>query len=458
MVQNVSFLRLISVPKKRLTRLPFYSILYALLYIHEAKETVCCKDMKTMRFVCVDTISDAIAELKRIGVDDYSLNVMAPKAIGRTIKVENLTSPAANILKQEMLSLGGDAAVARDVITGGAKTSDVLLIGTLKQLKDLARKITRQPFGLSKVSEQLTDMLHRAETPPPFELPCREYTLKLGARTHIMGILNVTPDSFSDGGQFNTVDRALDRARNMVDEGADIIDVGGESTRPGSDPTPLDEELARTLPVVERLVSELNVPISVDTYRSPVAAKLLEAGAHLVNDISSLRFDPEMGSVLSHYNVPVILMHMKGRPKDMQHKPIYEDLISEISTFLQERAEKALLAGVRRDHIIVDPGIGFGKTVEHNLEILKRQREIASLGFPVLIGVSRKSFIGNILDLPVDDRLEGSLAAVAVSILHGAHILRVHDVKPSVRVARLIDAIIRSNNGWHLKASGVKEM
>ena len=142
----------------------------------------------------------------------------------------------------------------------------------------------------------------------------------------------------------------------------------------------------------------------------------------------------------------------------MQHKPTYMDLISEISTFLQERAEKALLDGVRRDHIIVDPGIGFGKTVEHNLEILKRQREIASLGYPVLIGVSRKSFIGNILDLPVDDRLEGSLAAVAVSILHGAHILRVHDVKPSVRVARLVDAVVRSNNGWHLKASGVKEL
>jgi dihydropteroate synthase len=404
--------------------------------------------MKTMRLVYVETLSEAIAELTRIGVDEYSLDVMAPKAIGRTIKVENVTSPAANILKQEMLSLGGDAAVARGVITGSVDTTDVLLIGTLKQLKGLVHKITRQPFGLSKVAERLIDVVHRIETPPAYELSCREYTLHLGARTHIMGVLNVTPDSFSDGGQFNEIERAVERAQQMVDEGADIIDVGGESTRPGSAPISPDQELRRSVPVVEHLVKSLNVPISVDTYRSSVAATLLEAGAHMVNDISGLRFDPEMGKIVSRYNVPIILMHMKGRPKDMQKDPSYDDLLTEIVSFLLESAEGALSAGIHRDRILIDPGIGFGKTVTHNLEILKRLREFSSLGYPVLIGASRKSFIGHILDVPVDDRVEGSLAAVAVSILNGAHILRVHDVKPSVRVARLVDAVVRSNNGW----------
>ena len=408
------------------------------------------KVIERMRLISVDSISDAVVELRRIGVDHYGVDVMAPKALGRTIKLESVSTPAANILKQEMLSLGGDAAVARDVITGKVEASDVLLIGTLKQYKELTNKISRQPFGLSKIAQELNDMLRSIETPSQYKLTCKEYTLDLGARTQIMGVLNVTPDSFSDGGQFYQFERAVDRARHMVEEGADIIDIGGESTRPGSDAISPDKELGRILPVVERLVKELDVPISVDTYRSTVAARLLEVGAHMVNDISGLNCDPEMGNVVRQYDVPLILMHMKGRPKDMQVNPHYDDLISEIFSSLRKSVNTALQAGVRSENIIIDPGIGFGKTVEHNLEILKRLREFSSMGYPVLVGASRKSFIGKILDLPVEERLEGSLAAVAVSILHGAHILRVHDVRPTVRMARLVDAIMRAHNGSNI--------
>lgn len=405
------------------------------------------KAVERMRLICVETISEAVAELRGIGADEDSIGVMAPKALGRTIKLEKISSPAANILKQEMLSLGGDAAVAREVITGKAEASDVLLMGTLKQFKGLVGKISRQHFGLSRMAQGLNGILEVVETPPHYRLECRGHTFDLGARTHIMGVLNVTPDSFSDGGYFYSFDQAVDRARQMVEEGADIIDVGGESSRPGSEPMAVEEELERVLPVVERLVEELSVPVSVDTVKSQVAERALEVGAHMVNDISGLKYDPEMGSVVSSYDVPLILMHIKGRPKDMQANPVYEDLLSEIFSSLQESARRALQAGVRQESIVIDPGIGFGKTVEHNLEILKRLREFTSMGYSLLVGTSRKSFIGKVLDLPVDDRLEGSLAAVAVSILNGAHILRVHDVKPTVRAARLVDAIMRSHNG-----------
>lgn len=427
----------------------FYSILLPLC-VHHKKGMYIMESIESMRLICVDTVAEAVTELKRIGVDDYSLDIMAPKALGRSIKLEKISSPAANILKQEMLSLGGDAAVARDVITGRVKSSDVLLMGTLKHFKGLVDKISRQPFGLTGIAQELQDILNNIETPSSFSLTCRNHTLDLGTRTHIMGVLNVTPDSFSDGGQFYETNRAVDRATLMVEEGADIIDVGGESTRPGSEPISPEQELDRTLPVVEKLIQELNVPISVDTNRSQVAAALLGAGAHMVNDISGLNFDPEMGTVASRYDASLIVMHIKGRPRDMQLNPEYDDLLSDIYTSLKRSVEKALQAGVGADKIVIDPGIGFGKTVAHNLEILKRLREFSSMGYPLLIGASRKSFIGKILNVPVDDRLEGSLAAVAVSIMNGANILRVHDVKPTVRVARLVDAVLRANNGSHL--------
>lgn len=274
-----------------------------------------------------------------------------------------------------------------------------------------------------------------------FILEWKRYRLELSKRTHIMGILNVTPDSFSDGGLYINTDRAVERAFEIEKEGADIIDIGGESTRPGALPISVDEELSRVIPVIEKIQNRLKIPISIDTYKAKVAREAIEAGASIINDISGLRFDPEMARVAAEYNVPVVIMHIKGTPRDMQINPVYQDLIGEISDFLKEGISIALGAGVDEKKIIIDPGIGFGKTFEHNLEIINRLYEFRSLGMPILFGPSRKSFIGKILDLPPGDRLEGTASAVAIGIMNGANVVRVHDVLPMVRVARVADAI-----------------
>lgn len=252
----------------------------------------------------------------------------------------------------------------------------------------------------------------------------------------------MTEDSFSDGGLYFDKSAAIKRAIQLVEEGADIIDIGGESTRPGSEPVHEEEELRRTIPVIEALVKEISVPISIDTYKSRIANRALEAGASMVNDISGLRFDPKITEVIAHHKVPVVIMHIKGTPKDMQQSPEYTALIPEIMEYLREGIRIAERSGITEDKIIVDPGIGFGKTFEHNLDIIHNLRTFTSLGKPVLIGPSRKAFIGKILgDLPPTDRREGTAAAVAISIFNGANIVRVHDIKEMVRVAKVADAI-----------------
>lgn len=274
-----------------------------------------------------------------------------------------------------------------------------------------------------------------------FILKWSSYRLDLTRRTHIMGILNVTPDSFSDGGLYLDTDKAVERSFEIEKEGADMIDIGGESTRPGALPLSPEEELSRVVPVIEKLKSRLRIPISIDTFKAEVAREAIKAGASIINDISGLRFDPEMVTVAAEYDVPVVIMHIKGTPRDMQINPVYQDLIGEIRHFLEEGISIAQKAGVDDDMIIIDPGIGFGKTFEHNLEIINRLDEFRSLGMPILLGPSRKSFIGKILDLPPGDRLEGTAAAVAIGIMKGANIVRVHDVSSIVRVARVVDAI-----------------
>ncbi len=266
--------------------------------------------------------------------------------------------------------------------------------------------------------------------------------MDFSSRTHIMGALNVTPDSFSDGGKFFRLEDAIRQGMKMAEEGADIIDVGGESTRPGSDPVPLEEELSRVIPVIESLSQKTDVPISIDTYKAEVAKQALDAGAQMINDISALRFDPEMKQVASEFKVPINLMHIKGTPKNMQKNPWYEDVIGEITEYLKQSVQIAQKAGIEKEKITIDPGIGFGKRLEDNLNILKNLKKLSILGCPILIGCSRKSFIGKILDVPVEERLEGSLAALAVAIMNGANIVRVHDVKESRRVAMLVDAVI----------------
>lgn len=269
------------------------------------------------------------------------------------------------------------------------------------------------------------------------------HRLIFGERTLIMGILNVTPDSFSDGGQFFDLGKAVAHAMGMVREGADIIDVGGESTRPGSEGISDEEELRRVIPVIKELVDSVDVPISIDTCKSKVAEEAMKAGASILNDISALRSDPNMVNVAKEHDVPLILMHMQGTPKSMQKNPKYEDVMGEIISFLKERVGVAVRSGIDRDKIIVDPGIGFGKSIQHNYEIIRRLSELEELNLPIMIGTSRKSFIGFTLDLPVEDRLEGTLATVAATIINGADIIRVHDVKECKRAARMIDAVYR---------------
>jgi dihydropteroate synthase len=267
-------------------------------------------------------------------------------------------------------------------------------------------------------------------------LKCRDKTLEIGKRTYIMGILNMTPDSFSDGGKYNTLEKGIERALQMIEEGADIIDVGGESTRPGYTPVDEEEEIRRVIPVIERLSKISDVIISVDTMKANVALRALEAGAHIVNDVWGLQRDPKMAEVVAKYKAGVVMMHNSNVAE-------YDDVVKSVIDFLKKSIEIAEKAGIERNQMIVDPGIGFGKTLEHNLEVMNRLEELKVLGLPVLLGTSRKSMIGKVLNVDVEDRLEGTAATVAVGIVKGVDIIRVHDVKEMSRVAKMTDAMVR---------------
>jgi dihydropteroate synthase len=261
-----------------------------------------------------------------------------------------------------------------------------------------------------------------------------------------MGILNVTPDSFSDGGRYLDVQQAVTHAETMVAEGATLIDIGGESSRPGASPVSVNDELARVVPVIRGLVDTVDVLISVDTFKAEVAQHALEAGAHIVNDITALCGDPAMGTVVAEMEAGVVLMHMKGTPRTMQQAPQYDNVVNEIRLWLKKKVQNAEAQGIAAERIIIDPGIGFGKTTEHNLEILKRLSEFRELNKPLLVGTSRKSFIGNVLGVPITERVEGTAATVCWAVAHGADIVRVHDVKANVRAAQMTDALYRSIN------------
>jgi len=276
-----------------------------------------------------------------------------------------------------------------------------------------------------------------------FVLSWLDHVLDLDLKTCVMGVLNVTPDSFSDGGQYLESNTAVERGITMAREGADIIDVGGESTRPYSRKITVSEELDRVVPVIEGLRKKLTIPISIDTCKGKVAQEALKAGASMINDISALRFDPDMASIASEAGVPVILMHMKGMPEDMQKNPTYGDLIPEIFDFLEDAIERSVSAGIKRDLIIVDPGIGFGKTFDHNLKIIKELSRFEALERPVLLGTSNKAFIGHILGKEVYERDTGTMATIAYGVINGAHIVRVHNVRKAVETVRIVEAIRR---------------
>ena len=260
-----------------------------------------------------------------------------------------------------------------------------------------------------------------------------------------MGVLNVTPDSFSDGGLYLQSEKAIEHGLAMARDGADIIDVGGESARPYSEKISISEEIDRVIPVIQALSSELQIPISIDTHRAEVARHALRAGASIINDISAFRFDPNIITIASEAGVPVILMHMKGTPANMQDNPTYENLIPEILDFLKSAMGRGIRGGIRKEMIIVDPGIGFGKTFDHNLEIIKNLNEFSTLERPILLGTSRKAFIGHLLGKEVQERDTGTMATVAIGVMNGAHIVRVHNVKATLKTVRIVDAIKRGS-------------
>jgi dihydropteroate synthase len=350
----------------------------------------------------------------------------------RLLVVDGLEPDQARRAAELVEDSGGDAVRDGDrLIWSATPKAQAILLDRLNQEPMLAAFTGAVSHALARWNE------------PAHDLPLPDgRMLTLSQRVHVMGIVNVTPDSFSDGGRFLDPAQAIDHGLRLAHDGADILDVGGESTRPGAGHVSEEDEAERIVPVVEALAAKTNVPVSIDTTKAKVARAALDAGAQIVNDVSAGRFEPHILGVAAARHAPVVLMHMLGDPRSMQADPRYEDVVGEIAGFLAERVEAAVADGVSRDRIVVDPGFGFGKTAEHNLVLLRRLREFRCLGYPILAGTSRKTFIGKALGgLPVDERLEGTAATVAMAALNGASIIRVHDVREMARVVRMVEAV-----------------
>ena len=392
-----------------------------------------------LRWIEFANQTEAQQALIKIGSSEAGIKLMAGKALGRGIKLEKVPTRVANILKQEMLAADGDAAVHRDVVVNKIEESDILLLGTIRQIEHVANKLFAQPFGLKELGKAIKQLLQTLEPSKQRLLACRGKELKLGERTLVMGILNLTPDSFSDGGKFIDIEDAIRQAERLVKEGADILDIGAESTRPGHQEVDTEEEWKRLEPVLKALAG-IPVPISIDTYKAKVASKALQAGANIINDIWGLQRDPEMARVVGDYGAPVVVMHNQNGTQ-------YHHLMGDIFAFLRKSIELAENHGLAGDQIIIDPGIGFGKTNEQNLEVLSRLQEFKTLGKPILLGTSRKSTIGKTLDLPVEERLEGTIATSVLGVAAGVDIIRVHDVQANRRAIQMSDAIVRGQRG-----------
>ncbi|MEM0449379.1 MAG: dihydropteroate synthase [Methanomassiliicoccales archaeon] len=378
-------------------------------------------------------IEEAKREWKRLGLPDVAESEIDLYALSFFF-VESRDAADLDSLSCVVEELGGDAF---RFSAGGLERAMLVF----------EHGVLQNPSCLSPVEDRLRplwDSLSHYLSPKPKLWKFAGGELELSAPL-VMGILNVTPDSFSDGGLYLSKEDAVRRALEMEAEGASIIDVGGESTRPYAKMVTLEEEMKRVLPVVEELVDRLRVPISVDTRRHQVAKAALEAGASIINDVEGLR-DARMAEVVADARAGVVLMHMQGQPESMQDDPRYVDVIGDISLFLKERMQAARAIGVREDAMVIDPGIGFGKDLNHNLQIVMRLRELRCLGRPILLGASRKSFIGKVLGVEPKDRKEGSLAIATVAMMHGADIIRAHDVKETVMVAKMIDAVRRADS------------
>ncbi len=396
------------------------------------------------RVMTVKSAEMLAKEMTLIGVSPEGIDLMAGKGVFRTIKIENVPLKATLLIKQEMLAKGGEAALCREAAGLSKDLCDMLIMGTDRAIQMAADTMQTQPFGLPEIGKEILKAIrHFDGTPDAVQAGARR--LEFNGRTCIMGVLNVTPDSFSDGGKYFDHRAACDRAIEMVAQGADIIDIGGESSRPGASYVSAEEELRRISPVIEALAHETTAVISVDTYKAEVAKKAIELGAHIINDISALSADPDMLSVAVETEAPVVLMHMRGTSETMQTLTDYDSVVDEVYEYLAMRMEHVMAKGVKLENVIIDPGIGFAKDINQNLEIIRRLAEFKSLGRPILVGTSRKSTVGQVLNVPVSERLFGTAATVALSVANGANIVRVHDVKEMKMVAQMSDAIV---NGW----------
>jgi dihydropteroate synthase len=366
--------------------------------------------------------------MEKAGAHPAGVAIMGRKAGAFAVRIDALTSTEALILKQEALASGADAAISAGIVARKTDETAAVIAGSLPELERLAEKLRRQPFGLKDAGNAVIKAIEnymRAE----FTLECAHGVEIKISRPVIMGIVNVTPDSFSDGGMLKSADAAVEFGLKLTSDGADILDVGGESTRPGAEDVNEEEELRRVIPVIKGIRERSAAAISIDTSKSAVAEAAIEAGANIINDVYACSMDPRMKSVAAQTGAGLILMHMRGTPRTMQVNPEYSDLIREVAEYLRDAADAAVAAGVDARSIAVDPGIGFGKTLAQNLELMARIGEFRSLGFPVLAGPSRKSWIGKLLGRGVADRLASTAAAAAALVMRGASIIRVHDVR-----------------------------
>ena len=399
-----------------------------------------------MRCLAVTSITDLEGFLQTEGLSPAVSNVLAGKSYSRAVVVEKLSPPFATTLLDKMeearvkgFRLHRDAGENRETVS-------VILAGSPYEIMGLAR--TLGTGGAEKeceiVARELTTLATRILHPVPPPIQYQKKQLDFSGSPLLMGVLNITPDSFFDGGCYDTYEKAAERAFQLIDEGTDILDIGGASSRPGSEFVSDEEQMKRVLPVIQAVRKKWDGWISIDTYSSGVAKAALDQGADIINDISAGRIDPEMKEVAQTTGVPCILMHMKGTPKNMQTDPSYVSLMSEILEYFEERIQNWVAAGVSREQILVDPGIGFGKTLKHNLSLLKNLQEFEVLGRPVVLGTSRKSFIGAVLGRDVEDRLVGTLATLVAGAQNGAHVFRVHDVPESREALNMFHAIRRA--------------
>jgi len=395
--------------------------------------------------ICFKTEEDIVKYLYSINVDVAGINIMKSKLGRYNIEIRGIRPAAALILKQELLSVGGELAVPRGFIVSGDQsvTGSVLLMASVKHLNIVIRKLRKQQFGLDILANMLSK---QAALNKQIFWRFTDKNLDCKNNFYIMGIINVTPDSFYDGGVYcGSLEAILKHSEKLVNEGADILDIGGESTRPGSKPVEESEELERVIPVISELRKIYpRLPLSIDSSKPAIIKAALESGADIINNISDLNAQPQIADMAVEYKAGLVIMHMKGSPETMQANPEYSNLINEIYDFIDERMNLADKIGVRPEAIAIDPGIGFGKTVAHNLEIIKRLNEFSSLERPVMMGISNKSFIGKALGLDISERVTASSAASVLSFERGASIFRTHNVRETKESLKISDYIIKT--------------